>query len=164
MSHYQGFQLAELNIAHARYDNDDPRFKGFMDLLVPVNQAAERMPGFVWRFVDEGGVGSVNVQAFEDPRVLANLSVWCDVQSLSDFVYNTVHAKVMERREEWFNAIENQYLVLWWVPEDHRPTLNEARERLELFQRKGATAEAFSFSTRFDPDGARVPVEMAGLS
>ena len=159
MSRHPGFQLAELNIARARYENDDPRFQDFMDLLVPVNQAAERMPGFVWRFIDEGGIGSVDVQAFEDPRLLANLSVWADIESLHDFVYNTVHAKVMTRRQEWFDLIESQHLVLWWVREGHRPTLDEAKTRLETFNREGPSPLAFSFRERFDPAGVRTQAD-----
>lgn len=154
MSTYPGFQLAELNIARAHYANDDPRFQDFLDLIEPVNAAAERMPGYVWRLTDDDGVGSMGVQAFDDPRLLVNLSVWEDIESLRDFVYNTVHTKVMARRKTWFDVMESQHLVLWWVKAGHEPSVEEAKARLDLFNREGPSPEAFSFQQAFDPHGA----------
>ncbi len=154
MSTYPGFQLAELNIARAHFANDDPRFQDFIDLIEPVNAAAERMPGYVWRLTDDGGVGTMGVQAFDDPRLLVNLSVWEDIESLSDFVYNTVHTKVMARRKTWFEVMESQHLVLWWVQAGHEPSVEEAKARLDVFNRDGPSPDAFSFRKAFDPHGA----------
>ena len=40
-------------------------------------------------------------------------------------------------------------MALWWVPQGHIPTVEEARERLEHLRMHGATAYAFSFKMPF---------------
>lgn len=155
-----GYQLAELNIARARYEDDDPRFKDFVDMIEPVNQMAERMPGYVWRLVDEAGVGTMDIKAFDDPRLLVNLSVWEDLDSLLTFVNKTVHARVMNRRKEWFAAMESHHLVLWWVPAGHEPDLAEAKAKLDQLDREGPSAEAFTFGKFYAPDGEEIAFQM----
>ena len=44
------------------------------------------------------------------------------------------------------------HLALWWVPVGHRPTVGEARDRLELLRRNGPTPVAFTFRTPFGPE------------
>ncbi|MCO7237596.1 DUF3291 domain-containing protein, partial [Cobetia sp. Dlab-2-U] len=46
---------------------------------------------------------------------------------------------------EWFDLMQDMHFVMWWVPEGHTPTLEEALERLALRQRDGDTAEAFGW-------------------
>ena len=48
------------------------------------------------------------------------------------------------------------YLVLWWVPAGHEPTVEEAAERLELPRSQGASAAAFTFARPFYPPGSLV--------
>ena len=38
---------------------------------------------------------------------------------------------------------------LWWVPDGHIPSMEEARERLEHYQQHGATPYSFWFSQPF---------------
>ena len=45
------------------------------------------------------------------------------------------------------------FLVLWWVPEGHRPTIAEAKARLDLLRELGPTPEAFDFGS-VPPDNA----------
>jgi hypothetical protein len=47
--------------------------------------------------------------------------------------------------------MEEAYVVLWWVPAGHHPSLEEAKERLDLLQTNGPSPQAFTFRTRFDP-------------
>ena len=54
----------------------------------------------------------------------------------------------MRRRKEWFDKIE-VYLVLWWVKAGHIPSLEEARNRLDLLKTEGPTQAAFTFSSPF---------------
>jgi hypothetical protein len=50
------------------------------------------------------------------------------------------------------------YMVLWWVPAGHRPTIDEAKAKLVLLEAQGPTPEAFTFKAPFPaPDAA--PVE-----
>jgi len=55
----------------------------------------------------------------------------------------------MRRRREWFEAYETAYMALWWVPAGHRPTIEEAKERLAALDRDGPTPYAFTFRTSF---------------
>jgi len=45
-------------------------------------------------------------------------------------------------------------MVLWWVPRDHRPTVEEAIERLEALRRHGPHRRAFNFRALFPPPDA----------
>ena len=57
----------------------------------------------------------------------------------------------MRRRREWFTRMGDAYLVLWWVPEGHEPTVAEAVARLEHLREHGPTAEAFTFGEAYCP-------------
>jgi hypothetical protein len=60
----------------------------------------------------------------------------------------------MRRRREWFVPMDQAFLVLWWVPKGHIPTIEEAKAGLELLRRKGPTAEAFTFRQSYPPPDA----------
>jgi len=95
----------------------------------------------------------------DDPFVLVNMSVWKSVEALRDYVYRSRHVEVLRDRAKWFEKMEKPYYCLWWVPAGHIPTVAEARERLEHYQRHGATPVAFWFSQQFD-----APVEEGSLA
>jgi hypothetical protein len=139
--------LAQLNIGRLLAPTDDPRVKEFMDNLDRVNGLGKRMPGFVWMMEGSGepGKGNTENRVNDDPQFIANLTVWEDVQSLERFVWGTVHRKFYERRREWFEVMGEMHFVMWWVPEFHRPTLEEALARLELRRQKGDSDEAFGW-------------------
>ncbi|MBO6719501.1 MAG: DUF3291 domain-containing protein [Rhizobiaceae bacterium] len=138
-------QLAEINIAKLKYPLDDPRVAGFVDNLDRVNAVADRMDGFVWRLQDESGDATA-IRAFDDPMMIVNMSVWRDAESLERFVWNTVHKRIYEKRQEWFSLMESHHFAMWWVEEGHVPTLEEARERLDHLDRHGDTDFAFGWS------------------
>jgi hypothetical protein len=83
--------------------------------------------------------------------------VWQDVASLTAFVYRSAHAGIMRRRQEWFERARDATVVLWWVPEGHRPSINEALAKLALLRQKGSTPEAFTFRQAFGPPDAVQP-------
>ena len=62
--------------------------------------------------------------------MMVNMSVWESIEALRAFVYTSGHTSVMRNRKRWFEKLET-YLVLWWVPAGHEPTIEEAKERLE---------------------------------
>lgn len=136
--------LAELNIARALYDNDDPRMAGFTDNVDAVNNVAERSKGFVWRLKDDTG-SATDIPWNDDPRMLVNMSVWESAEDLEHFVWNTVHKKIYDKKEKWFPQMEMAHFVMWWVPEDHRPTLKEAHQKLDFYQKNGPTDDAFGW-------------------
>ncbi|ULN65695.1 DUF3291 domain-containing protein [Vibrio gigantis] len=132
-------KLAQLNIALAKYPLDAPEIKEFVDNLELVNGIAENSEGFVWRLKDESG-DATNIQAFDDPNMIVNMSVWDSVDSLKNF---------MRRKGEWFHRLPEDTYVLWWIEEGHTPTLEEAIERLEHLRETGDTPYAFTFKTNF---------------
>jgi hypothetical protein len=138
-------QLAEFNIGYLRYPIDDPRVRRFVMALDTVNEAAERMPGFVWRLKDGSG-NATAMAVYDDSKAVPNLSVWQDVASLETFVWKTVHKTFYDRRELWFETLEKQNFVMWWVEDGHLPTLDEAKARLDHLNEHGDSDQAFGWS------------------
>ena len=137
--------LAELNIARLRYPADDARVKPFMDALDLVNGIAERADGFVWQLKDDSG-NATDIDAFDDPDVIVNMSVWRDIGSFENFVWKTVHKQFYARRSEWFSIMDKQHFVMWQVKEGHVPSLAEAKERLDELNKHGNSDAAFGWS------------------
>jgi hypothetical protein len=138
-------QLAELNIARLLYPIEDPRVEAFASALDKVNGVAERMPGFIWRLKDDSG-NATSVSAFDDPLVIVNMSVWKDIHTFENFVWNTVHKQFYARRAEWFSIMKMQHFVMWYVEDGHTPDLTEAKERLEHLNNNGNSDHAFGWS------------------
>ncbi|MCC4856761.1 DUF3291 domain-containing protein [Vibrio lentus] len=141
-------KLAQLNIALAKYALDAPEIKDFVDNLDLVNGIAESSEGFVWRLKDESG-DATNIKAFDDPNMIVNMSVWDSVDSLKNFMFRTHHRDFMRRKNEWFHRLAEDTYVLWWVEDEHIPSLDEAIERLEHLREVGDTPYAFTFKTNF---------------
>lgn len=140
--------LAELNIGRLVADPDDPRVGEFMGALDRINGMGKRMPGFVWMMEGSGAPGTGNTSSHigGDPRLIPNLTVWESVEALEQFVWNTVHRQFYERRAEWFEVLGQMHFVMWWIPAGHRPTLDEALERLEHRNAHGDTDHAFGWA------------------
>ena len=144
-----GYHLAEFNLGVLRHDWDDPRIKDFADGLDLVNGVAARSPGFVWRLGDdamevaqtdpEGPLGG-------NPRTASTLSVWESVEALEHFVWNTVHKRFYDRKGEWYDPTDALRLVMWWVPDGHRPTIAEAMDRFDHLQTHGDSDHAFGWA------------------
>jgi hypothetical protein len=143
------YQLAQLNIATMKEPLESPSMADFVANLERINALAEASEGYVWRLQDEAGDATA-FRPFGDD-VLVNLSVWRDVQALSDYVYRSAHTEMLKRRQEWFSKVSAAHMVLWWVPAGHRPSVQEAAERLALLRERGANAQAFSFRQAFAP-------------
>src|SRR6266481_3654734 len=115
--------LAQLNIGRIRYSLDDPRMADFVNNLDRVNAIAEHTPGFVWRLQDDSG-NATAIHAFDDPRMLLNMSVW-----------------------EWFEPLDRPHFVLWRVPAGHLPDVAEAKGRLEHLWAHGPSDYAFGWES-----------------
>lgn len=138
------WELAQLNIATLLAPIDSPTLADFVSELDRINAIADNSPGFVWRSQSENGNATDMAHDFGDD-LIANLSVWRSVDELHNYIYRTAHAQVMSRRKEWFRMMREAYTVLWWVPLGHRPTLSEARMKLELLRSREPTPAAFTF-------------------
>ncbi|USD66768.1 DUF3291 domain-containing protein [Vibrio sp. SCSIO 43136] len=144
-------QLAQLNIALAKYPLESDELKDFVDNLDEVNAIAERSDGFIWRLKDESG-DATSIKVFEDPKMIINMSVWEGVDSLKNFMFRTHHRDFMRRKSEWFHRLAEDTYVLWWVEDGHIPTIDEALQRLEHLRQQGDSPQAFTFKTNFTPD------------
>lgn len=152
-------ELAQLNIGVIKGPMDSSVMADFAANLDRINAVAEQSPDFVWRLQTEEGDATA-IRPFDDEDMLVNMSVWRDVASLNTYVYSSAHVELMRRRREWFEPMREAFLVLWWVPRGHRPSVAEAITKLELLRTQGPTSEAFTFRTAFAPPGsaaARVP-------
>ena len=146
--------LALLNVARLRAPLDSPQLAEFVDLLDPVNALADRAPGFVWRHQDDSG-NSTSVRVLGDDRLLVNLAVWESVEALVDFAYDGAHLEAMRKRRHWFARMSEPYLVLWWVPAGHVPSVEEAEARLVHLRANGPGPEAFTVKDRYPPQLSR---------
>jgi hypothetical protein len=145
------YQLAQINIARTLAPLDDPLMEGFVAQLDEINALAEQSPGFVWRLKTDNGASSSYVRAYEDDRIIVNMSVWKSVQALYNYVYATAHAKVFRNRRRWFKAMGTRVVALWWIPAGSIPTIADGRARLEALDHHGPTEYAFNFKHPFPP-------------
>ena len=147
------YHLAQINIALPLDTMDSDRMAGFANALEAVNAFAEASPGFVWRLKDEDGPGATGFDPYGD-GTLINMSVWENLETLRAFVYRTGHATFLRRKAEWFPKPASAHMALWWVPVGHVPPVEEGVQRLEIIDRLGPTAKAFTFGRPFpSPDG-----------
>jgi hypothetical protein len=157
-AHMSTFELAQLNLAAMRAPLGSPLLADFVANLDRINALADAAPGFVWRLQGDGGDATA-LRPFGD-NILVNMSVWKDAASLNDYVYKSEHVAIMRRRKEWFERMTEAYMVLWWVPAGHRPSLAEASARLTQLRTQGPSTEAFTFRQLFPaPDALGADIE-----
>lgn len=140
-----GTHLAQINVATAKYDLTSDAMANFVAMLKVVNDLAEVSPGFVWRLKDEDGAGATGVRVDDNPRTIVQLSVWDSPEALENFVWKTVHAKVYNRKQEWFGHDAQPNLAFWWQPAGIAPTVDEAFARLQRLRAHGPSPEAFGW-------------------
>jgi hypothetical protein len=161
------YHLAQVNVGRIVGPLDGPELSGFVADLPTINELADRSPGFVWRLVDEGGEDSTGLRPEEgDDLLLINCSVWESVEALRNFTYHSDHLRVLSRRREWFRRMGEAHQALWWVPAGHRPSTEEAMERVAMVREHGPGPLAFTFRETFPPPGptpavSAVPVPVA---
>jgi hypothetical protein len=144
--------LAQVNVALARAPLDDPVMAGFVKAVDDVNWLAERSAGFVWRLVPRDG--PVTFGTLEGDDVIVTVSIWRDFEALQKYVYRSAHGLFMGKRGRWFVPLGGFTTAMWWIEADHRPTVDEALDRLRHLRRNGPTPHAFSLRRQFDPEGA----------
>ncbi len=142
------FHLAQINIAQARDSMESGTMKGFVNRLDEINALADVSPGFVWRLQTEEG-DATSIQAYEDPNLIVNMSVWEDIESLKHYVYKTAHVELIRDRDAWFSKIKTVHQTLWWIPKEHVPTVAEGKEKLAILQSHGPSQQAFTFAKPF---------------
>jgi heme-degrading monooxygenase HmoA len=147
------YQLAQANVAYAIAPADDPRLADYIARLDEMNQLADGSPGFVWRYLTDSR--DPTQREFADPFVLFNMSVWDSIEALHAYTYRTAHAEVYAARRRWFAeakaVVGGHALAMWWIPEGERPTVADAKARLEAITANGPSERAFTFKQRFAP-------------
>lgn len=140
------YHLAELNIGRLLKPLEAPETEEFTNALDRINALAEASPGFVWRLTDEDGNSSsyVSFGDNDDPLLIANYSIWEDLESLKDFMYKTDHMSFLRRRTDWFAVPTEEITVCWWEPAGSIPTLDQAYERLQHLRANGPSDMGWS--------------------
>lgn len=138
--------LAQLNITRWKIDTDSDEAAGFFNAIERVNAVADRADGFVWRFIDplEGDVKLL--KEWERDGFIVNASVWETPKAFEHFVWNTIHKRIYERKDEWFEAPAEQRFVMWWVEPGTTPSLAEAKARLDHLNEHGDSDHAFGWA------------------
>ncbi len=131
--------LAQLNIGRFKGGPDDPGMADFFANAERINALGEGMPGFVARVTE-------NSPWANDPGMAVNMSVWESAEALEKFVWQTVHAKIYNRKGEFFEEHEKPHLVMWWVKDGHLPTLADAKVRLDHLIAHGPSEHAFGWA------------------
>jgi len=150
------FHLAQINIARTREPLDHPLLRDFVDQLDAVNALAEQSPGFVWRLQTEEG-DATSIQAFADPLIIVNMSVWESFEALKGFVYSGEHLRVLRNRGSWMEKLQTPVLALWWIAAGQTPTLEAAKSALRLLEEQGPSPAAFTFAQPY-PAPEPIPV------
>ena len=116
--------LAQLNIGRIRYEVDDPRMADFVDNLDDRERARRAHRRLRLALSGRRAATRSTCGPTTAIRMMAvNMSVWENVESLEQYVWQTVHKRFYGRRHEWFETMAERYLVMWWVPAGHRPTI-----------------------------------------
>lgn len=151
------WHVAQVNIALLRAPLDAPELQNFVSMLEPINTIADESSGFVWRLQDETG-DATGIRAFDDDRIIVNLSVWETIEALGRFVFASRHIEVLRRRRDWFEQMAEAHLALWWIPTGTTPTVEEAEQRLATLRERGPSSNAFTLREPFPAPGSNVPV------
>ena len=137
------FHLAQVNIARLLAPLDSEQLAGFVAALGPVNATADEAPGFVWRLKDEAATRRASKAFAWDAAgsvgVIVNMSVWTDMERLTEYVYSPLHREVLRQRRQWFAAVDEPTTACWWVPAGHVPTTDEAEDRVRHIREHGPT-------------------------
>jgi len=133
--------LAQFDLVKPKYPKNDLRMDGFYNATDYVNKLAENHSGFIWRDLNESQ--KIIDQLFGIGH-LYTLSLWKNTNEFKDFLYKAPHNEFRLKGREWFHSITEPHVVLWWVEDDHIPTLYEAYGRLELLKKIGPSKDAFT--------------------
>lgn len=125
--------------------------------MAPTNALAEASAGFVWRFQEEAGE-AVTFRRFGNDAIIFNMSTWESLDALANFAFKSAHSEIMRERRKWFLPMKEAYAAMWWVPLGHRPSIQEAEERVAHWRRHGPMPFAFTFKQPFPPPGVEQSV------
>ncbi len=86
------YHLAHINIAKMKASSmDDPLMDDFRNGIARINLLAEQSDGFIWRLKEDDT--SEVYPPYNDPLIIATVSLWRDLESLKNFTYHTAHSE-----------------------------------------------------------------------
>ncbi|GAA4299625.1 DUF3291 domain-containing protein [Aestuariibaculum suncheonense] len=141
------YHLAQVNIAKGLAPLGDLVMQDFINNVDRINAVADNSHGFVWRFKDEDKDEALSI--FKEENLLVNISVWENLEALFNYIYNSNHIEVFKRKKEWFNKVQMKHMAFWYVPVGYKPTLEDAKIRLDYLNSHGETPYAFTFKSKF---------------
>lgn len=144
------FNLAQVNIAKMLAPMNDPIMKDFFDNVDRINALAYKHEGFIWQLEDKDLAKNV----FQDESLIINISVWKTIESLFDYTYKSGHVEIFKRKKEWFSKMKMMHMAFWYIPENYKPTFQDAKNRLDYLNKYGDTPYAFGFKTNFSKNEA----------
>ncbi len=141
------FELAQVNVSRLLAPLQSPQLAPFMAALNEVNAEGDAASGFLWRLQTEDG-NATAVKAFGwdvagSHGVIVNLTTWQSVEALAGFVFYGRHLEIMRQRRQWFHQAAEATTALWWVPSGHRPSTDEAEDRVRQLRGHGPSAGSF---------------------
>ena len=137
-----------MNWGILRADWDDPAVAEFADNLDRVNAVAMRSPGFVWMMPEDEMDAAQNDPDgvfCGNPRTASTMSVWETPEALDHFVHKTIHGAFLARGAEWLERLDVRQYVIWPIPAGHKPSLREAKMRLDQLSEQGPNDSAYDF-------------------
>lgn len=92
----------------------------------------------------------------DDPRLAGFVEALDPINAIADCapVYGQMHREILRRRREFFEPMQEAYTACWWVPAGHRPSTDEAEERIRKLRSNGVTPYAFTLRQHFPPPDA----------
>ncbi len=85
--------------------------------------------------------------------VIVNLTTWQSVEALAGFVFSVRHLEIMRQRRQWFHQAAEATTALWWVPSGHRPSTEEAEDRVRQLRGHGPSADSFTLRKPYPAPG-----------
>ena len=151
--------LAVLNIGRLKHPLESEESAEFVAALGPINTIAEATPGFVWRLTNEDGQSSsyVPLPGVDDPLVIANYSIWTNLESLKHYVTKSGHGAYLRRRREWFEAAQEATTVCWWIPANTIPSLADAYARLIKLRTEGPSSDGWPITAPVESTASETP-------
>lgn len=132
----------------------DPVMAGLAARVDEMNALAETSPGFIWRLRSEYvssqdlEVFRTYVAQFDASRLFYNMSVWESVEHLRYFVSLTAHAGMVRNRREWLDKLDRPSTALWWIPAQHKPTVEDGTKTFLVVQERSGRAHLRVFRHR----------------
>jgi hypothetical protein len=151
------FDLAQVNVSRLLAPLESPQLAPFMAALDELNAEGDAASGFLWRLQTEDG-NATAVKAFGwdvagSHGVIVNLTTWQSVEALAGFVFSGRHLEIMRQRRQWFHQAAEATTALWWVPSGHRPSTDEAEDRVRQLRRHGPSADSFTLRKPYSASG-----------